>query len=145
MTLGDELQAVLPELRQMAESRMTTTIEIRHLTGKTDQDEETGEEVPLYVSEGELLCRIPPAKTAASSDDSGGQLVIRTEREVHISTSAAEIPSGRILVVTQPGVGADPTLAGAMCRVVDSSGADQATARRMRVEWIRPMEMQEAP
>lgn len=48
MTLQAAIEVALPDLRREAEARMTSTATVRRMTNRTAQNEQTGEEVPVW-------------------------------------------------------------------------------------------------
>lgn len=143
MSFGGELAAGLVELRDRAEERMRCRCEVRRLTGRKAQDEETGREVPTYVVVHEdVPCRLPSPVRATGAREAGAALHPAADREVHVPAALPLTEFGWLVVVTEVDALTNPDLVGQVFRVVDPHASDQVTARRIGVagEGV-PMEM----
>lgn len=143
MNFGTEVAAGLAELRIHAESRFGCLCEIRRLTGRQAQDEDTGREVPTYVVvHADVPCRLPSSVRATGAKDAGAAMRPDVDREVHVSASLPLTQFGWLIVVTAVDSLTNPDLVGQVYRVTDPHPADQVTARRVGVTGDGvPMEM----
>lgn len=126
--------------RAMALARMTSRANIWRTTGRTTQNEETGEEVPEWETiHADLPVRFPPARGGAANSrtlDIGGVEFTVGVREMHVAYDTTDLADGDLAEVT---VG---RAVGAVWRIVDASPPpDQATAYRLDVIAVdRPEE-----
>lgn len=132
--------AELADDRALAESRMTSRVDIRRKTGRTTQDETTGYEVPVWDTiHTDLPARFPPERGGAGRSrtvDIGGAEVTLALREMHVPWATENLATGDYALVTAG------RSTGAVWRLVEASApADQATAYRVNVtEEDRPRE-----
>lgn len=131
--LGDDLAAVLPELRAHAESRMASTALVRRLGGKTT--DANGFEVDGWTDVYSGPFRIGGSANAATfRKETVSDLEIDVAvRVAHFPAATAGLKDGDLIEVT----GGENT--GGFLRIVEASWQDQATARRVPVvEAQRP-------
>lgn len=124
----------------MGASNGSSTANVWRKTGRTVQNEANGREAPEWVIEHlEVPCRIGSDKGAAPS-----RTISTPGGEVQLGTRTAHFPAGtenlrdHDLVEIVAG-----QLEGTVWQIVESDGADQRTARRVRViatkrpeEWL---------
>lgn len=144
---GDELAAALPELRQMAESRMGSSngasdATVRRKTGRKVQSEATGLEVPEWATVHTGPMRLAGASRGASSERTykvpGGEQR-QAQREAHFPAAVDVIRDWDLIEIT---AGENK---GTVWMVLEADFADQQTARRLPVvaeqrpsEWGAP-------
>lgn len=140
MTLNADVQAELPYLRAEAEARMTSRANIWRTTGRTSQNEGTGEEGPEWeIVHANLPVRFPPTKGGAANSrtvDIGGVEFTVGVREMHLPYDTTDLADGDLAEVT---VG---RAVGSTWRILDATPPpDQATAYRLDVLSVdRPEE-----
>lgn len=141
MSLGHDVAAALPEMRQLAESLMTLTLTTYAPTGEPATDAD-GYQVPGYDDQGDTRGKVQ----SGSGKDSETRYVNigGVERPVidgglHIPLSAP-VPAaseqrgqGWEYEVTAVGPADDPALLGRRYLVVSSPAKSHATARRLDV------------
>lgn len=130
MTLNDAISEELPFLRAEAESRMTSTCTVWRTTGRTEQDESTGLESPVWEIVYTGPMRLGGSRNAATTrtESIGGVEVQRALRVAHFPASADTLADGDLVDIT---AGEN---AGTVLRIVEADWQDQATARRYPVE-----------
>lgn len=137
--LADDIAWALPQLRAEAEARMTSRANIWRTTGRTIQNEETGEEVP----EWEIVHADIPFRLGGSDRGSSGTRTITVGgvelqvavRIAHFPAATDDIADGDHIEVV------DGENTGRAYRIVEADWADQQTARRVPVVSIdRPEE-----
>lgn len=136
--LADDLAAALPELRAQAESRMTSTVTVRHKTGRTVQDETSGREVPEWVDvyTGRFrLGSIPQGSGPFRTIVAGGAEVQASVRVGHFPAGTTGLGDGDLIDIT---AGEN---AGTVWQITESDPADQQTALRLPIFSVqRPTE-----
>ncbi|AIY15841.1 DUF6093 family protein [Pimelobacter simplex] len=136
--LPARLAARLARGRAMAEARMTSRCAVMRKTGYTEQDEETGLEVPvwaaIHVDLPLRLAGVPRGAATHRTVNVGGvdiEVPVRTANHPH---DTADLHDGDLLDIY---AGETPVV----CQILESTGQDQATARRMLVFVVdRPEE-----
>lgn len=130
MSLQDAINDELPFLRQQAEARMLSTCTVRRMTGRTTQNESTGEEVPVWdvIYAGPMRLGTSTGNSPTRTETISGVEVQRALNTAHFPVSALSISDGDLIDIT---AGEN---AGVVLRVVDAAWADQRTARRYPVE-----------
>lgn len=141
MNLGDELAAVLPELREMAESRMRSTFEIQFEVGTT-LDPDTDADVPVYETFETTRGRIKSPGNVVHESEVGG----RTAAEVtRILSIPVDTPDPWMDPRSRYGVTAlctaiddtdDPTLLGRRVKLSGPAPGSQTTARRLQITEV---------
>lgn len=133
-SFGDELQAVLPELRQMAEARMAETWLFERATGATTVDANDSD-VPEYETIHESKGRLTGVDAAPREAEAGARATVSTHPELHTPVeSTPEIrPDDRVRCIAL-GPGSDPDLMRQTFYVVAAPIGSQKTARRWPVE-----------
>ena len=121
--------SILAHGRRSAESRMTSTVTARRLTGDTTTDAD-GYEIPEWAAtHTDLSCRLT-ARTGAGQSRTistpGGDVEIAS-RELHVPSGTTDIRDGDLFEIT---AGEN---VGTVWRVVEADGADQTTALRLPV------------
>jgi hypothetical protein len=131
---GDELQAVLLELRQMAEARMTATCLVERIVGgRGEMDPETLRYAAVnteIIYEGK--CRIQDRRDRDVSDDAGERDQRLGARSLHLPIEGSADVSVRDIVT----IVANPDDEGMTGRVFTIDGRhekSQATARRLPI------------
>lgn len=116
--------------RRAAEARMLSTCTVRRMTGRTGQNESTGEEVPEWdvIYTGPFRLGTSTGNNITRTEDVSGVEVQRALNTAHFPVSASAITDGDLIDVT---AGEN---AGTVLRIVDAAWADQRTARRYPVE-----------
>lgn len=116
--------------RRAAEARMLSTCTVRRMTGRTTQNESTGEEVPVWdvIYTGPMRLGTSTGNNITRTETISGVEVQRALNTAHFPVSASAINDGDLIDVT---AGEN---AGVVLRVVDAAWADQRTARRYPVE-----------
>lgn len=131
------LAATLARGRAQAESRMTSRVKIRRESGRTTQDEGSGEEVPVW----DVVHRNLPFRLGGSSQGGTGTRTVKIGddefqqalRVAHVPACTEDLADGDYIEVT---AGEN---VGRVLRIVEATWQDQATARRMPViEVERP-------
>ena len=126
-----ELAAALPEMRALAESRMTSTCNILRPTGRRVQDEETGAEHPEWFP---VHVDLPMRLAGAERGSSGTRTITVAGVEMQVPTRTAHFPAATSDL--EDGDFIDITAgenAGRVFRIVEAEWHDQATARRVPV------------
>lgn len=118
---------------------MTSRCKVRRATGRTTQDEGTGEEVPvwdlLYSNLPFRMSGVPSAATPTRLISIGGAEFQQALRTAHVPADVTDLADGDLIEVTSG------DNAGRVLRIVEATWQDQATARRMPVvEVDRPAE-----
>jgi hypothetical protein len=136
VSLADDIRRELPRLREVAESRMLDTCEIRYATGRMIQNEATGRETPEYALRFETKCRVKVGGGLASQDsEAGGRTIITVTRELHIPVDSPAVHPGDLAVITDVDpVLSDPSLIDAVLKLAGPAPGSQTTARRLQVE-----------
>lgn len=139
MTLHAAIEAELPFLRAEAEARMLSTVTIRRKSGAWTQDEDTGEEIPIWA---DVYTDLPFRLAGAYHGDAvtrrvtiGGQEFQQAVRTGNLPASTDDLEDSDLIDIT---AGEN---AGRVLMVVEATWQDQATARRVPVvEVDRPEE-----
>lgn len=128
--LADDIAWALPQLRAEAEARMLSTCTVRRMTGRTTQNESTGEEVPVWdvIYTGPMRLGTSSGNSPTRTETISGVEVQRALNTAHFPVGASGINDGDLVDIT---AGEN---AGVVLRVVDAAWADQRTARRYPVE-----------
>lgn len=127
------------ELRAYAEARMVSRVTVRRKTGKSVQDEATGEQVPewLVVHAG-LSFRLDGSSTGDGGSHAvtvGGVEYEQATAVGHFPALSADLEDGDFVDVTSG------EWSGAVFSIVAAIRADQKTARRVPIaEESRPEE-----
>lgn len=130
MTLQAAIEAELPFLRAEALGRMTSRVVVMRKTGLTDQDEETGAEVPEWAAVHIDI----PFRLGGSKGSAGTRTVTVGAAEVQVATRVGsfaydtdDLLDGDLIDITSG------ENAGLVLRIVEADWADQQTARRVPV------------
>lgn len=138
MSLQAAIDRVLPELRSQATARMKSTATVYRITGRTAQNETTGEEVP----EWEAVLTGSPLRLVSSRAGGSSHTVTVGGVEFEEATARADFPAGTDELADNDYI--DVTAgewAGSAYRIVETVKGDQMTARRVPVvEVARPAE-----
>lgn len=135
-TFGNDLLSALPELRAMAESRMTVTVEIGTY-GPWRFDPVSEEEVRDLLDSFETKARVRSRSAQqARETELGDRSVVTADRELHIPWDAPETTEGQVARVLSIGALDDPTLLGADLMLVAPMPGSQQTARRLLVRTV---------
>jgi hypothetical protein len=129
--LGDDIAAVLPELRAHAESRMTATCTIERVAiGATDDDTLQPTKTSTTVWGGP--CRIVRAQAQDAPADTADQIHIASEYVLHIPVGGTGgIRKQDLVTITASPDDAD--LVGRTFSVIAAAAYSQGTARRIPV------------
>lgn len=137
MTLDSAIEAELPFLRQQAESRMTTTVEIG-TPGPWEFDPDLGRDVRTLTSTFTTKARIRVRSARQeSSAEAGARTVVTVQRELHIPIDSPDVTPNMVGRVTALGPLSDPSLAGTEFTVLGVTSGDQMTARRLLIEEVQ--------
>ena len=133
--IGQDVAAVLPELRRHAESLMQDTVRVDHQTGTT-VDPTTLEEVPVWatVHTGPARVQRPgtqPSETVAGEIEFGVSTVL-----VQLPLSAAGIKRDHRVTVTAVGPESDPDLLGLVATVKANLTKSHPTKRTLVCEEV---------
>lgn len=137
--IQDAINATLPRLRAQAEARMVSRAKVRRKTGKNAQNPTTGREDPVWTVEHTDL----PFRLGGSPRGYSPTRTLRVagvEREVAVRVGnmpffTDNLRDGDLIEIT---AGEN---AGLVVQIVEATGQDQATARRVPVfEVQRPSE-----
>lgn len=135
--LQPAIDAALPMLRAEAEARMTSRCTIRRKTGATVIDADN-QEVPEWITiHTDLPCRLATSRGAIKSrtQTPGEAELERAAPDLHIPALTSDLANNDVAEIT---TGEN---AGEVARLLETSGTDQATARRIPVESVeRPQE-----
>ncbi len=141
MTFGDELAAVLPELREMAEDRMRTTFAIQFQNGY-DPDPDTDTDVPVYVTFLETIGRLKSPGNVVHEADVGGRTSAEVSRVLSIPATSPDpwaderSAHGVTALVTAVAPSDDPSMLGARLTLSGPAPGSQTTARRLQVTEV---------
>lgn len=125
-------QRMIRRARDLAESLMQSTVQIRRKTGTT-RDEDTGQLVPTWVVVYEGPGRVRFGNSQPRDLDASGQRVVEQSPVVSlpISTSAGVHVDDEGEVLSNP---ADPGIVGLRFRIAGLHAQTHASARRFPVE-----------
>lgn len=133
--MAQRLEGRLARGRAAAESRMTSRVTIRRLTGRMVQNETTGLEVPEWAT---VATSVPFRLDGGTSGDGGSRTesVAGVEFETatalgHLPVATTDLADGDLIEITS---GEWP---GTVWRVVKAVVGDQKTARRVPIEGVR--------
>lgn len=136
MTLNAAIEAELPYLRAEALARMTSTVTVRRLSDRADQDEDNGLELAGYEVVYAGPFRLGGSERGGAGSrtlDVGGVEVQVATRVGHFPHDTTGLADGDLIDVT---AGEN---AGLVLRIVEAAWQDQSTARRVPVvETQRP-------
>ena len=129
--IGDDVRSALPELRQHAESRMSTTVRVERILSVT-ADPMTGADVvtPATVHAA-LPCRVKASEAEIQPRDLAGVDVSERPDQIHFPWDTAGLEVGQRVTVT---ASRNPILVGRVYRLVRSHIGDDTTAQRWGVE-----------
>lgn len=132
MSLGEDIDAILPFLRGQAESRMRETVTFYRVTGETtDADLAVVETRETIAS---CIARVKYRTLNVHDREQATQLIGSQTPEVHVPFgSAAGVLTDDMVRVDES---ADPTLVGRVYRVTGRPQAGQTTTHRFPVEEI---------
>ena len=137
MRLGDDLAAVLPELRAQAESMMRDTIRVERDNGGFTRDPVTLEDTPtfdtIYDGSGRVQRsgQLSPHETVAGEVEFGVNALM-----VQLPLSALGIRKGDRVTVTAVGPVSDPDLLGLKATVQANLVKSHATKRTLVCEEV---------
>jgi hypothetical protein len=132
--IGDDIAAVLPELRAQAESMMRDTVKVERDTGEFTRDPVTLEDTPVFatVYEGKGRWQRPDtvaAETVAGEVEFGINRVV-----VQLPMSATGVLRGDRATCVASAF--DPDLVGAKATVLGVPNKSHATMRRLLCEEV---------
>lgn len=142
MGFDDDVLSVLPELRQMAESRMKTTWELQYKTAETTVDPDTAGDIPLYVLAFVTKGRLKSPGLMITQSEVGGRTAAESKRELHIPVDSpdpwadARSALGVTAVCTAIHPTDDPSMLGIRVALVGPAPGSQTTARRLQVSEV---------
>ena len=129
--LGDDVAGVLPELRALALSRMTSTAHVERILGVT-ADPLTGADVVTAATvHAALPCRVKASEAAIQPRDVAGVDIPERPDQIHFPWDTAGLEVGQRVTVT---ASRNPLLVGRVYRLVRSHIGDDTTAQRWGVE-----------
>lgn len=123
--------------RAAAEARMTSRCTIRRKTGNMVIDAENQEVPEWIVVHTDLPCRLATSQGAIKSrtQTPGDAELERAAPDLHVPALTSDLANNDVAEIT---TGEN---AGEVARLLETSGTDQATARRIPVESVeRPQE-----
>ena len=130
MTLGDDLLAALPELREQATSMMRDACTITRATGPADPLTGQAPREPVYTGP----CKVQSAGLQESNPDAGGHTWTTQRFLLHLPVGPHLPAVDDLAEITA--ADADPNLVGRRYRVVASPPKSLATAYRVPVEEV---------
>jgi len=132
VTLGDDIQGVLPELQAAAESMMRDRWVVEKITAGGVLNEDTGEYEGAVVAVYEGPGKFKAANTAVQDVEAGGQLLAVQGAMLSLPVTAVGVREGHVArcVASEN----DPDLVGVRVRVTGPARGTAITARRFRVE-----------
>lgn len=114
---------------------MVDTWKIEEDTGRTEQDPETGDELPVldpvFESKGRLQIR---SVLSAAERDAGGAQMVTSRMELHLPWDCDQVKPGLYATCTATGAGSDARMVGMKVRIVGPTNKTYATATRLIVE-----------
>ena len=129
--LGDDVAGVLPELRALALSRMTSTAHVERILGVT-ADPLTGADVVTAATvHAALPCRVKASEAAIQPRDVAGVDIPERPDQIHFPWDTAGLEVGQRVTVT---ASRNPILVGKVYRLVRPHVGDDTTAQRWGVE-----------
>lgn len=133
MSLGSDIAATLPFLREQAASRFTETFDFFTEADGTDPVTLRPIIVEAAVTSG-VAGRMRFTDTQGEDAESGGQFPVKARQEVHVGVGAVvALPGVMVRIV---GSTADPSLVGRRFRISDRAQGGQVTAARYPVEEV---------
>ena len=138
MTFGDDIAAVLPELRAHAESIMTDTIRLEHVTGtEPEPDPVTLETVYIYETVYEGKGRVQRSGQLSPHESVAGEVEFGVNAlMVQLPLSASGIKKGDRVTVVAVGSVSDPDMAGLVATVQANLTKTHATKRTLVCEEV---------
>lgn len=130
--LGDDIAAHLPLMRAQAESRMSDSCKVFRLIKSSVIDEDTGTYPTVEQVAYSGQCRVKHPSTAAKDANSGSQLVVISQSEIHLPLSAVGVlPADLVEITACP---TRPDQVGRLFTIAAPFDGSQTTALRYRVE-----------
>lgn len=121
----------------MAESRMTTTVEIG-TPGPWQFDPDLGRDVRTLTVDFTTKARIRVRSVQQQTEsEAGARTVVTVQRELHIPIGSPVVAPGKVARVTALGPLSDPSLDDAEFTILGVIPGDQMTARRLLVEEVQ--------
>lgn len=137
MSLGDDLAAVLPELRANAESMMRDTVKVERATGAVTPDPDTLEEVPVYATVHEGNARVQRSGQVAPSETVAGEVEFGIGTPlVQLPLSVTGVKRGDRVTVTAVDAKSDPDLLGLVATVMANLTKSHPTKRTLVCEEV---------
>lgn len=129
--LGDELLAVLPELRGHAESRMTSTARVETVRAETDPLTGQVAAVVVGVAHESIRCRVRTRSAGPAAVHVGGASVPESVSIISFPWDTLGLAPGmRVTILTSE----SPILVGRVFRLTRPPDSEQVTAQRWEVE-----------
>lgn len=133
MNLLDDINHLLPVLREQAEALMVDTCRIER-PGEVVTDPETGAVTPSYTLVYEGRCKVQQTMAQSRSAEAGGAVFTVLDTRLDIPIGAGPVaPGDRASMLT--GV-YNPALVGNVYRITEPFEKSIQTAQRLRVEEL---------
>ena len=137
MSLGDDIAAVLPELRAQAESMMRDTVRVERDTGTTEPDPVTLEEAPVFALVHEGRGRVQRSGQVAPSEQVAGEVEFGIGTPlVQLPLSVVGVKRGDRVTVTAVDAQSDPDLLGLTATVMANLTKSHPTKRTLVCEEV---------
>lgn len=131
---GADLLSALPELREMAESRMLDSCIVEYKTGRTTQDENTGAESPVYATRFTSKCRIKDLGFADADTEAGGRREVTGATQIHLPWNVGQVYTDDRIRITAIGSRTPSRYLGRVYYIGSDHDRSQATATRLNVK-----------
>ena len=137
MSLGDDIAAVLPELRAHAESLMTDWVLVERATGTQSMDPDTLEMVDDYATVHEGKGRVQRSGQLSPHESVAGEVEFGVNAlMVQLPLSASGIKKSDRVTVVAVGSVSDPDMAGLVATVQANLTKTHATKRTLVCEEV---------
>lgn len=115
---------------------MVDTCTVSTWTGRTAQDEETGDEDKVYDLDFTSKCRFQLMSQEPQTPSVGGRRDAIDEIVLHLPVSSEQVTQGQVVECTAVGAGSDPRLVGRKWVVSVPMNKTYATATRLRLKEL---------
>lgn len=134
--LHESIAAELPEMRRRAEELMVDTCVVRYATGLTEQDPDTGAEVPVYADRFTSKCKVQARTLVVRDAEVGGRTSSTVRLELHLPVGSPAVETGDVAEIVGVGALSDLQLLGRRFTIAAPVAKTYATARRYEVEEV---------
>ena len=131
--LGEEIAAILPEMRAHADSLMVASCVIERLSGRV-LDEVTLEYVDTWTLIYAGKCRVKVVQSVPRDPAPGGRAFVITDALVQLPVQDVDFTDDDRVTIT--GSTFDPVLPGVVLTVVSRELREHATMRRLHVAEV---------